>query len=149
MRIKNVVEDVGEAIAQVDFKKYGLVVDELDLTVTTTSVMQGGIKVDLDVVEIDASVQGKEVQTITLSLIQQTATPKVLPDDLLDGLIDGVRNAAEGLRQAAQSLPDYMMKSATLELTFTIDASGKFAVGISVGGGRTWEQSLKITLKRA
>lgn len=146
MKIERIVEDVGKAVAQVEFGQWGFEVSQIDLTIKTVDEIKNGVKVGIGAVELGADLTATQARTVTLSLVRRPELRELKEDSLLQGLVNGISEAAEALTITGDRLPDYGLSSATVEVGFTVDGSGHFAVGLTGGADRSHEHTVKLTL---
>jgi hypothetical protein len=146
MKLEKIVEDVGRAVAQVEFGQWGFAVSQIDLTIKTVDQIENGIKVGIGAVELGANLKAGQSRTVTLSLVPRPALRSMKEESLLRALVNGIREAAEGLRISGDMLPEYGLESATVEVGFAVDKSGAFKVGLTGAAASSHGHTVKLTL---
>jgi hypothetical protein len=151
MRLDELVASVSEAIKRAEIDDVGLQIEQIDLSVQVTNAAGGGVELNVfEVIEVDGSVETESVQTLTLSLVPEELPPaeKIASfgPDLIEPLVAGIRAAAAGAKQAVSQMPDWVLKTATVEVDFTVSGGGGFKIVAKGSAKRTETQAVVLTL---
>jgi hypothetical protein len=145
------VEDVKAAVlrSQEKLEADRINITRVELEIKTVIQKSAGVEGKLELIPLEGSAHysTSDTQTISLSLIPEKPTIKLLAP-VADELAEAIQVISEGVQEAARSYPAFGLDEASVVLNVGIKKDGKILIVLGASGEKETTHSIKLTIKR-
>ena len=149
MEVGELVQEVKTAIRAYQWEFDDLLFNEIDLELATTLEVGVGGSYKFQVVEVEADLRRKHVQTVSISLVppEPPATKGFGGHPEYSGeLFDAFKAIRAAALEAGEGDPPFVLKEGKVTLSFSVKASGSIKVFFGPSGGDEVSQKIVVTV---